>query len=290
MVEMNGNMLVKCEPNSEEAELLNSLVANGDDHLQELRFLCLCKLKVSEDTVALLEAQQIDVECLRKMRVEDVDVLFDGKPLGPKIIFREAFLEWREEIGLPCKSIRSLSCRKRSCDSYEPLAENESKHQLQTSPPIWDDFNLQPQTVLQEREAIAQHDNPAISYRTFPWPMTPSTLKDVLNSSAMGRSIMAMGCLGGLGKSLQYQLTAIIIDYHMEYEVKITTPQLENYAYCITTLLPHENTVSRGNSCFRTGKILMWQIFVPADLSHSAWAKPTEPGRFALFTLHQSKN
>uniref|UniRef100_A0A182N7I4 Uncharacterized protein n=1 Tax=Anopheles dirus TaxID=7168 RepID=A0A182N7I4_9DIPT len=248
MVEMNGNMLVKCEPNNEEAELFNSLVGNGDDQLllqqQELRFLCLYKLKTSEETVALLEAQQIDIECLRKMRIEDVDVLFDGKPLGPKILFREAFLEWREEIGLPCKSIRSLSCRKRSCDSYEFQAENPPKHNLQPSPQPWDDFSLQPQTVLQEREAVAQHDNPAISYRLFPWPMTPGTLKDVLNSSAIGRSIMAMGCLGGLGKSLQYQLTAIIIDYHMEYEAKITTPQLENYAYCITTLLPHENALT----------------------------------------------
>uniref|UniRef100_A0A182YJH4 Uncharacterized protein n=1 Tax=Anopheles stephensi TaxID=30069 RepID=A0A182YJH4_ANOST len=245
---MNGNIMVKCEPISEESELFNSLVANGNDDLQqqqqpqqsqqqELRLLCMYKLKVAEETVALLEAHHMNVECLRKMRIEDVDVLFEAKPLGWKILFREAFLEWREEIGLPCKSIKMLHTRKRPSESYETQAENQP-----ATLGHWDEcFSPAAQLLLAEKEAPAQqHENGAINNRTSRWPMTPGLLKDVLNSTYVGRSILARGCLGALGKSLQYQLTAIIIDYHMAYKTKITSPELENYAYCITTLLPHE--------------------------------------------------
>uniref|UniRef100_A0AAG5D8H4 Uncharacterized protein n=2 Tax=Anopheles atroparvus TaxID=41427 RepID=A0AAG5D8H4_ANOAO len=239
---MNSDMMIKCEPIMEEAELFNSLVASGENQRrQELRMLCIYKLKVVEETVSLLEAQGIDVECLRKMRIEDVDVLFEGKPLGPKILFREALLEWREEIGQPCKSIKSLSSRKRPTEAGDGGAVVPPKRQ--PTLPHWNDC-LQPQSLLLEGEPSTQNNQSTVSYQSFRWPMTPSTLKDILEGSALGRSIMAVGCLGGLGKSLQYQLTAIIIDYHMEFEAKITTPQLENYAYCIATLLPHENPLT----------------------------------------------
>uniref|UniRef100_A0A182PEX1 Uncharacterized protein n=1 Tax=Anopheles epiroticus TaxID=199890 RepID=A0A182PEX1_9DIPT len=244
-------MMVKCEPISENADLFNSLVATGDDDpqppQQELRFLCLYKLKVAEDTVALLEAQQIDVECLRKMRIEDVDTLFQGKPLGSKILFREAFLEWREEIGLPCLSIKEIAANRKRCnESLETLfSQHRTLPPLPTPTQSQFDECLQPQVqLLGEREVNTQRDAASVSYRSFQWPMTPGTLKDILSGSPIGQSILGMGCLGTLGKSLQYQLTAIIIDYHMAFETKITTPQLENYAYCITTLLPHENALT----------------------------------------------
>ncbi|XP_052897225.1 uncharacterized protein LOC128304125 [Anopheles moucheti] len=278
---MNGNIMVKCEPITEESELFNSLVADGNDDLQQLqaqqqdlRLLCIYKLKVPEETVDLLEAQQINVECLHKMRIEDVDVLFDGKPLGWKIIFREAFLEWREEIGLPCKSIKSLYCRKRPNESYDSLAENSLKDH-QTSSQHWVDcFPPSPQ-LLHEKEVPTQHENDPLFYRTYRWPMTPNTLKDVLNSTSFGRSILSMGCLGLLGKSLQYQLSAIIIDYHMAYETKITTPHLENYAYCITTLFPHENVttyyIPRGPSRRNPGGSL-YSRFINQKISKKALA------------------
>uniref|UniRef100_A0A182K1V5 Uncharacterized protein n=1 Tax=Anopheles christyi TaxID=43041 RepID=A0A182K1V5_9DIPT len=295
---MNGNMMVKCEPTSEEADLFNSLVASGDDEQQqlqqELRFLCLYKLKVAEETVAILEEQQIDVECMRKMRIEDVDVLFEGKPLGWKILFREAFLEWRQEIGLPCQSIKAIGCRKRCNNSDDSLGEIQVKQQQQSSQ-LWDD--CQPPSsgkLFSEREANAPCDVAPVSYRMFQWPMTPGSLKDILNSNPLGRSILAMGCLGGLSKPLQYQLTAIIIDYHMEFEQKITTPQLENYAYCITTLLPHENAVSvvmepiQKSSLFGNSKHYLNLIL--AYVSHSSWSQQTKPGRVALFSFYQPKN
>uniref|UniRef100_A0A182M0E7 Uncharacterized protein n=1 Tax=Anopheles culicifacies TaxID=139723 RepID=A0A182M0E7_9DIPT len=249
---MNGNIMVKCEPITEESELFNSLVADGNDdlqqpqqqyHQQELRLLCMCKLKVNEETVALLEAQHINVECLHKMRIEDVDVLFDGKPLGWKILFREAFLEWREEIGLPCKSVKTLYYHKRADESYDSPGEN-SLNDHQSSTQHWEDCFPPSSQLLNEKEATStQHETDALLYRTHRFPMTPNTLKEVLNSTSLGRSILSIGCNGRLGKSLQYQLTAIIIEYHMAHETKITAPELQNYAYCITTLLPHENVV-----------------------------------------------
>ncbi|XP_050075252.1 uncharacterized protein LOC126562726 [Anopheles maculipalpis] len=284
---MNGNILVKCEPVSKESELFNSLVADGQDdmqqqqqqqsqqcHQQELRFLCLYKLKVAEETVEILEAQQINVECLRKMRIEDVDVLFDGKPLGWKILFREAFLEWREEIGLPCKSIKTLYNRKRSSESYETQGENQSATLAH-----WDDcFTPSAQLFLAEKEApeeVQQLENSALSNQTIRWPMTPATLKEVLYSTTVGRSILSRGCLGVLGKSLQYQLTAIVIDYHMAYETKITSPELENYAHCITTLLPHETAatyhIPRGPNRRNPGGSL-YSRFINQKISKKALA------------------
>ncbi|EAL41954.3 AGAP006779-PA [Anopheles gambiae str. PEST] len=283
---MNGNMTVKCEPISEEAELFNSLVAAGDDGQplpqQDLRFLCLYRLKVTQETVELLEAQKIDVECLRKMRIEDVDVLFEGKPLGSKILFREAFLEWRDEIGLPCQSIKSIGDRKRysepspaSSSSFDLLGGTPLKQQLLTSP-NWDECLPPAVQLFGEREANGQRDGAApVSYRSFQWPMTPGTLKDVLSSSPIGQPILARGCLGSLSKSLQYQLAAIIIDYHMEFETKITTPQLENYAYCITTLFPHENAqtyhIPRGPNRRNPGGSL-YSRFINQKISKKALA------------------
>ncbi|XP_058125634.1 uncharacterized protein LOC131281265 [Anopheles ziemanni] len=239
---MNDAMMIKCEPIIEDVELFNTLVADGEtQRREELRMLCMYKLKVAEETVSLLEAQGIDMECLRKMRIEDVDELFDGKPLGAKILFREAFLEWRDEIGLPCKSIKSVSSRKRPSDTTDCAQPVPPKRQAAL--PHWNNC-LPPQSVIMEKEPVTQCSKQNVSYQSFRWPMTPSTLKEILDCNSLGRSIMAMGCLGGLGKSLQYQLTAIIIDYHMEFEAKITTPQLENYAYCIATLFPHENPLT----------------------------------------------
>lgn len=268
-------MVVKCEPISEEAEIFNTLIANGDDppllQQREMRLLCLFKLKVAEETIMLLEEQQIDIDCLRKMRIEDVDTLFERKPLGLKIHFREAFLQWREEIGLPCQSIKSLSTRKRSAEFNEPLPEDPPKPQLLAQ---WEDC-LQPQALLNDKESILPADKSVVSYRTFGWPMTPNTLRDVLNCSTLGRSILTMGCLGGLGKSLQYKLTAIIIDYHMEYEAKITAPQLENYAFCIATLLPHENPLTyhipRGPNRHNPGGSL-YSRFINQKISKKALA------------------
>lgn len=187
------------------------------------------------------------------MRLEDVDVLFDGKPLGPKILFREAFLEWREEIGLPCKSLRWLSTHKRSAESEDSADSQASqpKRAPSSSGPtvaalLWDECTQQQQSSLlpQEKDSLSNRV-PPVSYQSFRWPMTPVTLKDILNSSTLGRNILAVGELGVLSKSMQCQLTAIIIAYHMEFETKLSTPQLENYAYCISTLLPHENPVSK---------------------------------------------
>lgn len=64
---MNGSIMIKCEPFSEEVELLNRLVAN-DEHQQqqqeqeqlqdqELRTFCTYKLKLADDTIALLECK-----------------------------------------------------------------------------------------------------------------------------------------------------------------------------------------------------------------------------------------
>uniref|UniRef100_A0A182SJQ4 Uncharacterized protein n=1 Tax=Anopheles maculatus TaxID=74869 RepID=A0A182SJQ4_9DIPT len=209
------------------------------------------------------------------MRVEDVDVLFDGKPLGWKILFREAFLEWREEIGLPCRSIKMLYNRKRSSESFETQGENQP-----AALGHWDEcFSPSAHLLLAEKDVPAQqHENGAVNNRTFRWPMTPGTLKDVLNSTSVGRSILSRGCLAALGKSLQYQLTAIIIDYHMAYETKITSPELENYAYCITTLLPHETAVIIGqrpsqNNISYYALMTIVLVLVAGNISHSSRAK-----------------
>ncbi|XP_058066320.1 uncharacterized protein LOC131215939 [Anopheles bellator] len=256
---MNNRMMIKCEPLAEEAELFRSLVSHDEPHQQQqhqdFRMFCAYKLKITEDTATLLEEQGIDMECLRKMRIEDVDVLFEGKPLGPKILFREAFLEWREEIGLPCKSLKALSARKRSSESSDSDNSSPPKQAAAISSAsalLWDESlqqqHFQEQRIKQQQQVLEKDSlpnrKPTVSYSSFGWPMNPVTLKDILNSSPHGRSILAAGELGGLSKSQQYQLTAIIISYHMEYNVKITIPQLENYACCIVTLLPHENSLT----------------------------------------------
>ncbi|ETN60882.1 hypothetical protein AND_007483 [Anopheles darlingi] len=290
---MNGSIMIKCEPFSEEVELLNRLVAN-DDHQrqqqeqeqlqdQELRTFCSYKLKLADETIALLESQEIDIECLRKMRLEDVDVLFEGRPLGPKILFREALLEWREEIGLPCRSLRWLSTHKRSAESEDSADSQASQPKrvpsssgMTVAASLWDECTQQQQSSLlaQEKDTISNR-MPTVSYQSFRWPMSPVTLKDILNSSTLGRNILAVGELGVLSKSMQCQLTAIIIAYHMEFETKLSTPQLENYAYCISTLLPHENPLSyhipRGPNRRNPGGSL-YSRFINQKISQKALA------------------
>lgn len=169
------------------------------------------------------------------MRFEDVDTLFDGRPLGPKIHFREALLSWRIDIGLPMKSLRMISYRKRSID------------QLDTRPIKYSNSGgcepMRNASIMVETSHRSHKAPPNISYKTFSWPMTVEVLKDILNSSNVGRMILHSGELGSLEKSFQSQLTAIVIDYHMEFDTKITAMQLENYQRCITTLFPHENKV-----------------------------------------------
>lgn len=257
MVEQLDSLIIKNEPfyAVEEPDLLNG-IGNSNFSLgdSDLRTLCLNRLGLCEETVALLEgiessgslseirfkrffyltAQQIDVECLKKMRFEDVDTLFDGRPLGPKIHLREALISWRIDIGLPMKSLRMISYRKRSVDQLD-------------SRPIKYPNNVSCDPLGNSSMMVETHKyhkpTSNISYKTFAWPMTVEVLKDILNSCNVGRMILHSGELGSLEKSFQSQLTAIVIDYHMEFDTKITAMQLENYQRCITTLFPHENKV-----------------------------------------------
>ncbi|KXJ70140.1 uncharacterized protein LOC109420870 [Aedes albopictus] len=270
MVEQLDSLIIKNEPfyAVEEPDLLNGI---GTSHFSlgdsDLRTLCLNRLGLCEETVALLEAQQIDVECLKKMRFEDVDTLFDGRPLGPKIHFREALLSWRIDIGLPMKSLRMISYRKRSID------------QLDTRPIKYSNSGgcepMRNASIMVETSHRSHKAPPNISYKTFSWPMTVEVLKDILNSSNVGRMILHSGELGSLEKSFQSQLTAIVIDYHMEFDTKITAMQLENYQRCITTLFPHENKnsyhIPRGPTRRNPGGSL-YSRFINQKISKKALA------------------
>ncbi|XP_062550783.1 uncharacterized protein LOC134215662 [Armigeres subalbatus] len=273
MVDQIDRLIIKSEPfyAVEEPDLLNGLGAShfplGDS---DLRTLCLNRLGLCEETVALLEAQQIDVECMKKMRFEDVDALFDGRPLGPKIHFREALISWRVDIGMPMKSLRMISYRKRSADQLEPVPSSRPMKYSSSigCEPIRNSSNM--------AESHKFHKGaPNISYRTFPWPMTVEVLQDMLHSCSIGRMILHSGELGSLEKSFQSQLTAIVVDYHMDYDTKISAPQLENYCRCITTLFPHENKntyhIPRGPTRRNPGGLL-YSRFINQKISKKALA------------------
>lgn len=273
MVEKLDHLIIKSEPfyAVEDTDLLNGI---GNSHLSQgdsdLQSLCLNRLGLCEETVALLEAQQIDVECLKKMRYEDIDVLFDERPLGPKIHFREALISWRIDIGLPMRSLRMISCRKRSGEQMDATSSTRTMKYVNSG-------NSEP--TLKNAVSTESHKShkavPNISYRNFTWPMTVEVLKDILNSCSMGRLILHSGELGSLEKSFQSQITAIVIDYHMEYDTKITALQLENYSYCITTLFPHENKntyhIPRGPTRRNPGGSL-YSRFINQKISKKALA------------------
>ncbi|XP_065080633.1 uncharacterized protein LOC135703367 [Ochlerotatus camptorhynchus] len=273
MVEKLDHLIIKSEPfyAVEETDLLNGIanshLSQGDS---DLRSLCLNRLGLCEETVALLEAQQIDVECLKKMRFEDVDVLFDGRPLGPKIHFREALISWRIDIGLPMRSLRMISYRKRSGDQLDAISATRLIKYPNTgsSEPTMNSAIMA--ETYKSHKAV-----PNISYKNFTWPMTVEVLKDILNSCSVGRLILHSGELGSLEKSFQSQLTAIVIDYHMEYDTKITALQLENYSRCITTLFPHENKntyhIPRGPTRRNPGGSL-YSRFINQKISKKALA------------------
>lgn len=265
MVEKLDHLIIKSEPfyAVEDAELLNGITGQDGD----LRTLCLQRLGLSEDTVTLLEgifwkgfgffwvdfkfgfffwflAQQIDVECLKKMRFEDVDVLFENRPLGPKVHFREALMLWRIEIGLPMRSLRVMAFRKRSgehdgngCNGTGPKCSRGQFHG-----PV-DQLGIVTPSTTPELVVKPNKVPPNIDYKQFSWPMTTEVLRDILASCSVGRMILHSAELATLEKSFQSQLTAIMIDYHMAHDTKITAMQLENYSRCITMLFPHENKV-----------------------------------------------
>lgn len=269
MVEQLDSLIIKNEPfyAVEEPDLLNG-IGNSNFSLgdSDLRTLCLNRLGLCEETVALLEAQQIDVECLKKMRFEDVDTLFDGRPLGPKIHLREALISWRIDIGLPMKSLRMISYRKRSVDQ---LDSRPIKYPNNGSCDPMGNSSMMVETHKYHKPTSN------ISYKTFAWPMTVEVLKDILNSCNVGRMILHSGELGSLEKSFQSQLTAIVIDYHMEFDTKITAMQLENYQRCITTLFPHENKntyhIPRGPTRRNPGGSL-YSRFINQKISKKALA------------------
>ncbi|XP_055610180.1 uncharacterized protein LOC129757086 [Uranotaenia lowii] len=270
MVEKLNDLMIKSEPSFygvDDSDLLNGISADLPNE-SNLRTLCTEKLSIDDDTIALLEAQRIDVDCLKKMRLEDVDTLFEGQILGPKINFREALILWREEIGLPIKSLRMVCGRKRSSDS-EPYP---------TRSPKYPNFNV-PEckpTVVATLQDILKGTHPSdSSYKSYPWPMSPEVLKDILRSSNVGRMILSCGELGSLEKSMQSQLTGIVIDYHMDHDTKITAVQLENYCLCITTLFPHENKnnyhIPRGPTRRNPGGSL-YSRFINQKISKKALA------------------
>ncbi|KAL9700927.1 hypothetical protein quinque_004368 [Culex quinquefasciatus] len=274
MVEKLDHLIIKSEPfyAVEDAELLNGITGQDGD----LRGLCLNRLGLSEDTVALLEAQQIDVECLKKMRFEDVDVLFENRPLGPKVHFREALMLWRIELGLPMRSLRVMAFRKRSgehdgngCNGTGPKCSRGQFHgpvdQLGVVTPA-----TTPELVVKPNKVP-----PNIDYKQFSWPMTTEVLRDILTSCSVGRMILHSAELATLEKSFQSQLTAIMIDYHMAHDAKITAMQLENYSRCITMLFPHENKttyhIPRGPTRRNPGGSL-YSRFINQKISKKALA------------------
>ncbi|XP_053688389.1 uncharacterized protein LOC128737718 [Sabethes cyaneus] len=270
MVEKIDNLIIKSEPfyAIEDTELLNGIAGLHQD--ADLRILCLTRFGICEETMTLLEAQKIDIDCLKKMRFEDVDALFEGRLLGPKIHFREALIAWRTEIGLPMKSLRMMSGRKRPAEQeIQPI---RSVRALNSNNGI-DSANVNSTTTASD--GYKSKSVPKIQYNTFPWPMTPEILKDILSSCTMGRLILQSGELGSLEKAFQSQLTAIVIDYHMEYDLKITAMQLENYARCITTLFPHENKntyhIPRGPARRNPGGSL-YSRFINQKISKKALA------------------
>ncbi|XP_058464451.1 uncharacterized protein LOC131438443 [Malaya genurostris] len=268
MVEKLDHLIIKSEPfySLEDTDLLNGIV-NLQQEL-DLRTLCLTRLGLCEDTLTLLEAQQIDIECLKKMRFEDVDALFETQPLGPKINFREALISWRIDIGMPMKSLRMGSYRKRSAE--QEVTPFRSMRDLNNCNNISDPIINTPTSEGYKPKSV-----PRIAFRTFPWPMTPEILKDILSSCSVGRFILHSGELGSLEKTFQGQLTAIVIDYHMEYDTKITAQQLDNYSRCITTLFPHENKntyhIPRGPTRRNPGGSL-YSRFINQKISKKALA------------------
>ncbi|XP_055626707.1 uncharacterized protein LOC129768822 [Toxorhynchites rutilus septentrionalis] len=271
MVEKMDHIMIKSEPfyAVEDTELLN-----GISHLTtdtDLRSLCLVNLGLCEETVALLEAQRIDVECLKKMRLEDVDVLFDGHLLGPKIHFREALIAWRISINSPVKSLRTTFCRKRVIEQEQAVP---SKIKYTNGNGIHGSSNESTNHSAAVEIPKSKNSTHA-SYKTFSWPMTPEILKNILTSCSTGRLILHSGELGSLEKSFQSQLTAIVIDYHMEFDTKITALQLENYTTCITTLFPHENKntyhIPRGPTRRNPGGSL-YSRFINQKISKKALA------------------
>ncbi|XP_058836946.1 uncharacterized protein LOC131693264 [Topomyia yanbarensis] len=267
MVEKLDHLIIKSEPfyALEEADFLNGIANLQQD--VDLRTLCLTRLGLGEETIALLEAQQIDVECLKKMRFEDVDALFETQPLGPKINFREALISWRINIGMPMKSLRTMSYRKRSAE--QELSPTRSVRGLNSC------IISEPMINTATGEIPKGKVELRIDYKMFPWPMTPEVLKDILSSCSVGRFILHSGELGCLEKTFQGQLTAIVIDYHMEYDTKITAQQLENYSRCITILFPHENQstyhIPRGPTRRNPGGSL-YSRFINQKISKKAMA------------------
>lgn len=267
MVEKLDQLIIKSEPfyAIEDADLLNGFAGLHQD--ADLRILCLTRFGICEETMTLLEVQKIDIECLKKMRFEDVDTLFEGRLLGPKIHFREALMSWRTEIGLPMRSLRVITNRKRAAEQEVPP--------IRTVRPVNSNNINNDATSAAIMEGFKSKSVPRIQYRTFPWPMSPEVLKDILSSCIMGRLILQSGELGSLEKAFQSQLTAIVIDYHMEYDLKITAMQLENYARCITMLFPHENKntyhIPRGPTRRNPGGSL-YSRFINQKISKKALA------------------
>ncbi|XP_055534216.1 uncharacterized protein LOC129723800 [Wyeomyia smithii] len=268
MVEKLDQLIIKSEPfyAIDDTDLLNGIAGLHQD--ADLRILCLTRLGICEETMTLLEAHKIDIECLKKMRFEDFDALFEGRPLGPKILFREALIAWRTEIGLPMRSLRVISNRKRAVEQEQvPLPRSIR--------PVNSNINNDATSTTIAMEAPKPKTVPKIQYNLFPWPMTPEVLKDILSSCVMGRLILQSGELGSLEKAYQSQLTAIVIDYHMEFDLKITALQLENYARCITMLFPHENQntyhIPRGPTRRNPGGSL-YSRFINQKISKKALA------------------
>lgn len=129
---------------------------------------------------------------------------------------------------------------------------------------------------------------PNIDYKQFSWPMTTEVLRDILASCSVGRMILHSAELATLEKSFQSQLTAIMIDYHMAHDAKITAMQLENYSRCITMLFPHENKVNqKKNPPIR-------KSFKPSsfldNLPHSTRTDAPQPGWIAVLAVHQPED
>lgn len=279
MVEKLDHLIsIKSEPfyAVEDGELLlNGIAGSQLQQDGDLRALCLNRLGLTEDTVALLEAQQIDVECLKKMRFEDVDALFENRPLGPKVHFREALMLWRIELGLPMRSLRVMAYRKRSGE-HDGSATNGSKcpRGLVHSPTV-EQLGVVTPATTPEMVPKPNKVPPNIDFRQFAWPMTTEVLRDLLASCSVGRMILHSAELATLEKSFQSQLTAIVIDYHMAYDTKITALQLENYSRCITMLFPHESKttyhIPRGPTRRNPGGSL-YSRFINQKISKKALA------------------
>ena len=182
---------------------------------------------------------------MKKMRFEDVDVLFENRPLGPKVHFREALMLWRIEIGLPMRSLRAMAYRKRSGEHDVSVVNGAGPKcsRGQFHGPV-EALGIMTPATTPELVVKPNKVPPNIDFKLFSWPMSTEVLRDILGSCSVGRMILHSAELATLEKSFQSQLTAIVIDYHMAYDTKITAMQLENYSRCITSLFPHENKVT----------------------------------------------